>query len=170
MSRHVHVVLALTLLAAAAGCGGKSAEQAGTTGSSGAPAPAASASGGVAAVSQYDAGPRAAQDPRDESKVAQGKALFSSKGCSACHAFGKRITGPDLAGVTHRRTAAWIEHQILHPEVMTKTDPISHQLFGQFMLQMPNQGLTPDEARAVLEFFKHTDHEAGESSGSGASR
>jgi hypothetical protein len=31
-------------------------------------------------------------------------------------------------------------------------------------LQMPNQGLTPEEARAVIEFLKHQDHEAGERS------
>jgi hypothetical protein len=29
------------------------------------------------------------------------------------------------------------------------------------MLQMPNQGLTPDEARSVIEFLKHKDAEAG---------
>ena len=59
-----------------------------------------------------------------------------------------------------RRTAIWIENQILHPEVMTKEDPISHELFAKFSLQMPNQKLTDDEARAVIEFFKHKDKEA----------
>ena len=147
------VALAVTL----AGCGGKSAD----TGSS--PAPAASTPGGVAAVSQYDSGPRAAETPIDESKVEQGKALFSSKGCTACHAFGRRISCPDLAGVSQRRTVAWMQNQILHPDVMTKTDPIAHQLFATYALQMPIQGLTPDEAIAVIEFFKHTDHAAGES-------
>lgn len=139
------------------GCGGKSTE------GSSKPAASSAGTGGVAAVSQYDSGPRAAESPIDESKVEQGKGLFASKGCSACHGFGRRISGPDLAGVTHRRTAAWMEQQILHPDVMTKQDPISHQLFAQYSLQMPNQGLTPDEARAVIEFFKHTDHESAES-------
>ena len=53
--------------------------------------------------------------------------------------------------------------QILHPEIMTKSDPISHGLFAQYALQMPNQGLTPEQAAAVIEYFKHMDHEAGES-------
>ena len=61
-----------------------------------------------------------------------------------------------------RRTAAWMEQQILHPDLMVKQDPISRQLFAQFALQMPNQGLTPDEARAVIEYFKHRDHETSE--------
>ena len=146
----------LSLVIALAGCGNKSADTAASS------APAAG-SGGVAAVSQYDSGPRAADSPVDESKVVQGKGLFSSKGCTACHAFGRRISCPDLAGVTQRRTARWMEEQILHPDVMTKTDPIAHQLFAQFALQMPIQGLTPDEAQAVIEFFKHTDRAASAS-------
>jgi hypothetical protein len=53
-----------------------------------------------------------------------------------------------------------MEHQILHPDVMTKQDPIAHQLFAQYSLQMPNQGLTADEAHAVIEFLKHKNHES----------
>ena len=147
---------ALLLIAALAcsGCGTKSSDTSAT--------PAPTDPGGVATISKYDSGPRAAEASIDASKVEQGKSLFQTKGCSACHAFGKRVSCPDLAGVTKRRTAVWMENQILHPEVMTKTDPIAHELFAQFSLQMPNQGLTPDEAHAVIEFFKHTDHEAAE--------
>jgi cytochrome c551/c552 len=116
----------------------------------------------LAAVSQYDGGPRAFETTGNEEMAEHGKTLFQTKGCSACHTFGKRSTGPDLAGVSQRRTAAWMEHQILHPDVMVKQDPISHGLFAQFALQMPNQGLTSDEAKAVIEYFKHRDHEAGE--------
>ena len=61
-----------------------------------------------------------------------------------------------------RRTAVWIENQILHPEVMVKEDPISRGLFAQFALQMPNQGVKPEEAHAIIEYFKQMDHEAGE--------
>jgi hypothetical protein len=61
-----------------------------------------------------------------------------------------------------RRTAQWIESQILHPDLMVKQDPTARALFAQFALQMPKQGLTPEEARAIIEYFKHMDHEAGE--------
>jgi hypothetical protein len=44
---------------------------------------------------------------------------------------------------------------------MTKDDPISHKLLTEYMKQMPNQGLTQDEARCVIEYFKHRDHELG---------
>ncbi len=114
------------------------------------------------AESPYDKGPRAGESPVNEALAEQGEKLFSTKGCTACHAFGKRVTGPDLAGVSMRRTAEWMENQILHPDKMVKEDPISHALFAQYALQMPNQGLTPEEAKAVIEYFKEKDHESSE--------
>jgi len=114
------------------------------------------------AVSPYDSGPRAGESPIDEALAEQGEKLFQTKGCTACHGFGKRLTGPDLAGVSMRRTALWMENQILHPEKMVKEDPISHALFAQYALQMPNQKVAPEEAKAIIEYFKHQDHEANE--------
>jgi mono/diheme cytochrome c family protein len=150
MKRITVWLLSLLALVLVAGCGGG-----GGSGNSTGTADATTLS------SPYDAGPRAGEAPVAEALVERGKGLFKTKGCSACHAFGKRLTCPDLKGVTMRRTADWMEHQILHPEIMTKEDPISHKLLVEYVQQMPNQGLTQDEARAVIEFFKHQDHELG---------
>ena len=123
-----------------------------------------SSTGGADATtlaSPYDNGPRAGEAPIAQALVERGKGLFKTKGCSACHAFGKRLTCPDLKGVTMRRTAEWMEHQILHPEIMTKEDPISHKLLAEYAQQMPNQGLTQDEARSVIEYFKFKDDSLG---------
>ena len=144
----------LAVLLALAGCGKKSDN---------APA-SSSASGGPATASKYDSGPRAGEEPIDEALVKQGEGLFQSKGCSACHGFGRRISCPDLLPVPMERTSQWMEQQILHPEVMTKEDPIAHQLFAQYSLQMPNQQLTEPEAKAVIEYIKHQSHEAHEGS------
>jgi mono/diheme cytochrome c family protein len=152
--------LALAAIALAlGGCGSRGDS---TSSSSSSATSGSGASGGsvVAAVSKFDGGPRAGEGAIDESRVAAGEKLFTTKGCTACHAFGRKLQCPDLNGVTRRRTAEWMENQILHPEVMVKQDPISHQLFGQYSLQMPNQGLTPDEAKSVIEFLKHKNHEA----------
>jgi cytochrome c551/c552 len=157
------VVLALSIAVAGAaltGCGGSKeagGEQAASTLTT-----SSSAAGTATLPPDLDQGPRAAASEVDEAKAKVGGALFQSKGCSACHGFGQRVSGPDLQGVSQRRTAKWMESQILHPDVMTKQDPIARQLFVQFSLQMPKQGLTADEARAVIEFLKHKDHEAGE--------
>ena len=158
------VVLVALLGVTLSGCGG--AKDAGgekaTAAGSGTSSPTSSPVGSVALPANLDQGPRAGESEYDEAKAKVGEGLFQSKGCSACHAFGKRVTGPDLAGVSMRRTHAWMEQQILHPDLMVKQDPTARQLFAQFALQMPNQGLTIEEARAVIEFFKHRDHEAGE--------
>jgi mono/diheme cytochrome c family protein len=147
-------VVALALISLS-GCGAKQTD---TTHSD-------SASAATATTSSLDSGPRAGDDPIDEALAKAGEPLFKDKGCSACHAFGTRMSGPDLNGVTMRRTAKWMENQILHPEVMTKQDPISRQLMGEYALQMPNQGLTPEQAKSVIEYLKHRDHEASEHAG-----
>ena len=145
------------------GCGGKSD----TSGSASPPggggtSSSGSTAGGMTLPADLAQGPRAAEGAIDEAQVAAGEKLFQTKGCSACHAFGKRVSCPDLDGVTTRRTAKWIQSQILHPEVMVKQDPTARQLFAQFSLQMPNQNLTPAEAAQVLEFLKHKNHESAE--------
>jgi cytochrome c551/c552 len=160
--------LMVILLAAAfaAGCGGGKSGDSGSATNTAAPGgsstPAPGATPAIPAVSPYDSGPRAFEAPRNKELAEAGEKLFQTKGCSACHAFGKKVTGPDLAGVSQRRTQKWLEEQILHPEVMTKQDPIARELFAKHALQMPNQKLTEEEARAVIEYFKHKDHEASE--------
>ena len=161
--RRIAFFAILLAAAFAAGCGGgKSGESASATGAAApgaASTPAPSATPAIPAVSPYDSGPRASESPVNEALAETGEKLFSTKGCTACHAFGKKVTGPDLAGVSQRRTQQWLEQQILHPEVMTKQDPIARELFVKHSLQMPNQKLTEEEARAVIEYFKHKDKE-----------
>lgn len=112
-----------------------------------------------ASESPFNVGPRAAENPIDEQLAEVGEGLFKTKTCSTCHAFGKRITGPDLAGVTQRRSETWMEQQILHPDVMTKTDPISRDLLAKYATQMPNLMLKQEEAKALIEYIKHKDRE-----------
>jgi cytochrome c551/c552 len=173
--------LSLLLLAALcfvlAGCGSKSSDtQASSDASSStaaapaaapaahdttapaAPAATAPVAATLLAKSLYDDGPRANATPVDAAKATAGEQLFKTKGCVACHTYGKKMLGPDLKGVTARRTAAWMEHQIMQPDVMTKTDPISHQLMGENKnLQMLNLHLTQPQAEQLVEYFKKLD-------------
>ena len=150
MKRIVYGILTALAAALVAGCGG-----------GGTPSDTSGAADATTLSSPYDAGPRAGEAPVAQALVERGRGLFKTKGCSACHAFGRKVTCPDLKGVTMRRTSEWMQHQILHPEIMTKEDPISHQLLATYNLQMPNQGLNEDEARAVIEFFKFEDDSLG---------
>ena len=143
------LTVAMLAFAGAVGCGGGAGKDSG-----------GETKNELGDVSPLDAGPRAGDAPTDTALATTGAALFRSKSCTACHAYGKRLTGPDLKGVTRRRTAAWMEHQILHPDSMVTHDPLSRKLFHQYGLRMTNQGLTPEEARAIIEHFKRLDAEA----------
>lgn len=114
--------------------------------------------GGSAPTDKSSATVAAEDGPVDHEAAERGGKIFASKGCSACHAFGKRITGPDLAGVTHRRSRKWMTSQMQHPEVMTKEDPVARELFATYMVQMPNLKVSDDEAHAIVEYFKSQDH------------
>jgi cytochrome c len=164
-------LLAILLMAALpliAGCGNKPANQAATDAPNATPAAttpakdttatAAAADSEVLATSQYDDGPRAAEGSVDMTMAAAGEKLFTTRGCTACHAYGKKLTGPDLKGVTTRRTKVWMMNQIMSPEVMTRTDPIAHRLKVESNnLQMLNLHLTQSEAQSLVEYFKKLD-------------
>lgn len=95
----------------------------------------------------------------DAALATQGAELFKNM-CSACHKMDKKFIGPELAGVTERRTPEWIMNMILNPEKMIKEDPIAKKLLIESnMAVMANQGLTQEEARAILEYFRQFDQE-----------
>ena len=97
------------------------------------------------------------QAPAD---VEQGKAFFASKGCIGCHKVGGgKLVGPDLKGVTARRSQEWIEKMILRPDVMTKEDDTARQLFATHLIQMTNQNVDPGrELPALLAYLKSAEN------------
>ena len=74
--------------------------------------------------------------------------------CTACHTPEEEKLGPAPQGIFKRRTPEWIMNMILNPEEMAKKDPIGRGMLMQYNTVMANQGLTEEEARAVLEFFR----------------
>lgn len=90
----------------------------------------------------------------DETMAANGLDLFKTK-CAACHKPDKKFIGPAPIGIFERRSPEWIMNMILDPEQMTKSDPIAKQLLIEYNgSPMANQGLTEEEARAILEYFR----------------
>lgn len=93
----------------------------------------------------------------DAALATQGAELFKNM-CSACHKMEKKFIGPALTDVTERRTPEWIMNMILNPEEMIQKDPIAKKLLVESnMAVMANQGLTQEEARAILEYFRQFD-------------
>ena len=96
--------------------------------------------------------------PVDSALAEVGAELFRAK-CSGCHViYGEPHLGPDLAGVTHRRSPAWIRGMILAPDSMTEADPEARSLKARYEVQMMVPGgMAPVQARAVLEFLRRVD-------------
>lgn len=95
----------------------------------------------------------------DETLASSGKAIFDMK-CAACHQLNdKRLVGPGFQGVTSRREPEWIMNMITNVDVMLDKDPIAQALLEECLTRMPNQNITAEDARGVLEFMRKNDLE-----------
>lgn len=151
MSRSVLLALA-TLLAA---CSSKP-----DGGGSPAPPPAAGASGLSAFEEEHGIGPvkqAVVLGELDQALVAKGKAEFEAK-CTACHKMGERYVGPALADVLERRSPTFVMNMILNPMEMVERHPVGKQLLAEYMTFMANQGVTVEEARAIVEYLRTQAH------------
>ncbi len=89
----------------------------------------------------------------DPAKAEQGKQLFANK-CATCHYLDFKKTGPPLRDVTKRRSEYYVVNQILNPEQMGKMHPYGKQLVAQYAQYMTIQGITRDDAFALLDFLR----------------
>lgn len=101
----------------------------------------------------------ASATPTDPQAV-KGKLDFESK-CLACHSIaggeGRKI-GPDLLGVTKRRSEDWIARWLKSPEQMLASDPTAKELLTKYNgVPMPNQNLSEEEIRQYLSYFRFVD-------------
>ena len=99
----------------------------------------------------------ASATPTDPDAVA-GKLAFESK-CLACHSVGQgKKLGPDLAGVTKRRSDAWLTRWLKSPEKMLQTDADAKAMLKEYNnLPMPNQSLGDAEIKQYLKYFQWID-------------
>jgi mono/diheme cytochrome c family protein len=76
--------------------------------------------------------------------------------CSACHTFGKGpLIGPDLKGVTSRRTRAWLSAWMASPESLLRSgDAAAAELFSRFKpLRMPDGLVSTAEISALIDYL-----------------
>jgi protein SCO1/2 len=96
--------------------------------------------------------------------VSDGERLFATR-CSTCHTIGGGDgLGPDLMGITDRRSRAWVADWIRQPDRMAKAhDAATTTLVKRFRgLSMPKLGLANADVTVLVDFLsKAKANEAG---------
>lgn len=140
----------LVVVFAFTACGSGESAPSGPPGASG-PAPAADAGKSKAkliAASDISLG------DIDQGMVDKGRGIYDVK-CQACHSTGaNRVVGPGWKGVTERRKPEWIMNMMLNIDVMLETDEEAQRQLEECLVRMPNQGLSKEDGRNVLEFMR----------------
>jgi len=108
--------------------------------------------GGLAGISSAV---RAQGVTRDATLAARGKALFLTRSCDGCHSLGHgRRAGPDLLGVTNRRSAAWLRKWLKNTEEMIQSDSLAMQLVAEYRgYKMTNPRLSNPDIDALIAFL-----------------
>ncbi|MGQ0739082.1 MAG: c-type cytochrome [Bacteroidota bacterium] len=97
--------------------------------------------------------------PLDQAMVTAGKGTYELK-CQSCHKLtGEKLVGPGWKDVTKKRQPLWIMNMITNVDMMLETDPEAQKLLELCMVRMPNQNISKDQARQVLEYMRHNDGE-----------
>ncbi|HEY1008934.1 MAG: c-type cytochrome [Daejeonella sp.] len=95
--------------------------------------------------------------PLDAQKAELGDQVYQVK-CSSCHKLtDERLVGPGWAGVTERRKPEWLMNFITNTDVMIDKDPELQAQLELCLVRMPNQNLSDDDARNLLEFMRKND-------------
>lgn len=94
----------------------------------------------------------------DEDMAETGAEIFKTK-CSACHKISERYVGPALGDVFETRSPTYVMNMILNPDEMVKEHPEAKKMLSQFLTPMPNQNLTRDQARAIVEYLASVQEE-----------
>ena len=98
---------------------------------------------------------------KQSNSAAAGQRAFDEGGCSGCHVVGKVSSGPDLTGVLqrHENGEKWVSDFILNPEHKFE-DPYVKGMIDYFNLKMPNQHMSKEETKDIIEYFKWIDENA----------
>jgi len=93
----------------------------------------------------------------DASMADKGDKLYELK-CSSCHKLtDERLVGPGWHGVTSRHKPEWIMNFVTNTDEMIDKDPKAQAMLEICMVRMPNQSLSDDDARNILEFMRKND-------------
>lgn len=91
--------------------------------------------------------------------VTGGKAIYDTK-CMPCHRLDEtKLVGPGWKNVTKRRQPIWIMNMICNTDKMLADDAEAFKLLEMCLVRMPNQNVSVEDARKLLEFMRSNDGE-----------
>ncbi len=97
--------------------------------------------------------------PLDQAMVKKGQEIYDVK-CGACHKLTKdRLVGPGWSGITQKRKPTWIINMITNVDMMLTEDAEAQKLLEECLVRMPNQNISEQDARGILEFMRKNDGE-----------
>lgn len=93
----------------------------------------------------------------DGAMATKGQGIAESK-CTSCHKLSdEKLVGPGWKGVTERRAPYWIMNFITNPDPMIDKDPEVQAQLELCLVRMPNQNLTDEDARSLVEYMRKND-------------
>ncbi len=93
----------------------------------------------------------------DVAMADKGQSIANTK-CFSCHkTTDEKLVGPGWQGVTQRHVPHWIMNFITNPDPMIDKDPNVQAQLELCLVRMPNQNLTDDDARMIVEFMRKND-------------
>jgi len=93
----------------------------------------------------------------DQEMASLGEKAAGTK-CLSCHKLtDERLVGPGWQGVTAKHKPEWIMNFITNPDPMIDQDPELQAQLEICLVRMPNQSVSDDEARQILEFMRKND-------------
>ena len=98
---------------------------------------------------------QATQAKADPALADWGERAWNMMQCYGCHELGRQqSTGPDLIGVTDRRSVEWLRKWLKNPIEMAADDSAAAALKREYNSQMPNMGLSDHDIDGLIQFLE----------------
>ena len=94
--------------------------------------------------------------------ASKGEEAYLKGGCNGCHVIGQVSSGPDLTGVLlrHENGEKWVFDFIKDPSKFYGDEYVK-SMIDFFNLRMPNQHMSDQEIKDIIEYLKWIDENAG---------
>lgn len=89
----------------------------------------------------------------------RGEKAYLRGGCNGCHVIGQVSSGPDLTGSLKRKGEQWVYEFTMDPESKFN-EPYTKGMIHYLNLRMPNQHMTSEETKDIVEYMKWIDNNA----------